>query len=1038
MSRTISRCMKLLLSCIFSLMLAMPSYAQKITIKGSVVDFETGETLIGVGVSVKGTKTGTITDLDGLFSVDCPSGNPVLIFSYLGYEEQEVAVKNTAKLLVRLHQKVNTLADAVVVGYGTTARKDLTGSVASVDVQDISRTADTNFEQSIAGKVAGVSITSNDGQPGGEMNIVIRGNNSVTQSNAPLYVIDGFPTEESMGNVINPDDIESIDILKDASATAIYGARGANGVVLITTKKGKTSKPVFTYKSWYGIHQVAKRMELLDPYEFVRYQLELDPALSSYYISNERPLESYRNVEAIDWQDHAYRDAFVMNHNFSLRGGNKDIRYSVSGLIADQNGTMINSGFEKYQGRAQMTVNMSKSVQFNLNLNYTQHKKYGFVVAENANANYSTTSMMYGLWGYRIVGGARNQDLLHELFDDFVDYDLDQRVNPIMTLKNTYNPTTVKTFIANASLQWKILDNLVLKVNGGFNKTFQKSESFNNSNTSSGNSRTHAKVNGSVYNYERTNFSNENTLTYKKDIGKHRLTSVVGQALNQASYEMNGFYATNIKNEALGIAGLDEGELTSAKTSLTTNRLLSFFGRLEYNYDSRYLLTATFRADGSSKFPKGNRWGYFPSVAAAWSFGEESFLDKAHWLSEGKLRVGYGATGNNRISDFGAMTSLEINAESGYGGNQGLVPVNLGNDALKWETTYQANAGLDLSFFQERVSLTLDYYYKVTKDLLLNATIAPSTGFLKGYRNVGSVSNKGLEITLNTRNIASSNFLWTSDLNIAFNQNKVLALNDGESSMPSVLNWGSYNYTAPYIAIVGQPIALFYGYLYDGLYQISDFDGSEGSYVLKDSVPNNGEARKNIQPGHIRYKDINGDGEVDNNDLTVIGDPNPIFTGGFTNYFKYKDFDLNIFLQFSYGNQIMNANRLEFEGSTGRKHLNQFASVADRWSPTNTDATIPVAGGGGPKIYTDRIIEDGSYLRLKSLSFGYNLPKSALKKAGIRSLRFFITCQNLFTLTKYSGSDPEVSTYNSALTPGFDWSSYPRPRAYTAGFEISF
>ena len=508
--------------------------------------------------------------------------------------------------------------------------------------------------------------------------------------------------------------------------------------------------------------------------------------------------------------------------------------------------------------------------------------------------------------------------------------------------------------------------------------------------------------------------------------------------MNQASYEMNGFYATNIKNEALGIAGLDEGELTSAKTSLTTNRLLSFFGRLEYNYDSRYLLTATFRADGSSKFPKGNRWGYFPSVAAAWSFGEESFLDKAHWLSEGKLRVGYGATGNNRISDFGAMTSLEINAESGYGGNQGLVPVNLGNDALKWETTYQANAGLDLSFFQERVSLTLDYYYKVTKDLLLNATIAPSTGFLKGYRNVGSVSNNGFEITLNTRNIASSNFLWTSDLNIAFNQNKVLALNDGESSMPSVLNWGSYNYTSPYIAIVGQPIALFYGYLYDGLYQISDFDGSEGSYVLKDSVPNNGEARKNIQPGHIRYRDINGDGEVDNNDLTVIGDPNPIFTGGFTNYFKYKDFDLNIFLQFSYGNQIMNANRLEFEGSTGRKHLNQFASVADRWSPTNTDATIPVAGGGGPKIYTDRIIEDGSYLRLKSLSFGYNLPKSALKKAGIRSLRFFITCQNLFTLTKYSGSDPEVSTYNSALTPGFDWSSYPRPRAYTAGFEISF
>lgn len=1020
------------------LLCAHLSYAQSREVKGSVVDFETGETLIGVGIGVKGTKEGTITDMDGNFSIKVPSAKSILIFSYLGYEEQEVPAGKGERLTVRLHLKVNTLEDAVVVGYGTTARKDLTGSVARVDVQDIARTADTNFEESIAGKVAGVSITSNDGQPGSELNIVIRGNNSVTQSNAPLYVIDGFPTEESMGNVINSDDIESIDILKDASATAIYGARGANGVVLITTKKGKTSKPVFTYKSWYGVHQVAKRMELLNPYEFVRYQLELDPTLASYYVSAEKPLDSYRSAEAIDWQDHAYRNAFVMNHNFSIRGGTKDVRYSVSGLVADQNGTMINSGFNKYQGRAQLTVNLSKKVQFNLNLNYTEHKKYGFVVAENANANYSTSSIMYGLWGYRIVGGARSQDLLHELFDDFVDYDQDQRVNPIMTLKNTYNPNKLKTFIANAYLQWKILDNLVFKVNGGYQKVHQKIETFNNSNTSSGNVRTNTKVNGSIYNHERTYFSNENTLTYKKDIKKHRITAVIGQAFNQTGYLINGFYATNIKNETLGVAGLDEGTLTSARTSDTMNRLLSFFGRVEYNYGSRYLLTATFRADGSSKFPKGNRWGYFPSVAAAWSFAEEDFLKDVKWLSAGKIRLGYGATGNNRISDFGAMTSLEINSGSGYGGEQGLVPVVLGNDRLKWETTYQTNAGIDLSFFQERLELTVDYYHKVTKDLLLKATLAPSVGFLDGYKNVGSVSNSGVEVTIRSRNIANRNFLWTSDLNVAFNKNRLLALNEGQTSYASVLNWGSYNYTSPYIAIVGQPIALFYGYLYDGLYQIDDFDGSEGSYVLKDSVPNNGEARKNIQPGHIKYKDINGDGEVNNNDLTVIGDPNPIFTGGFTNYFKYKDFDLNIFLQFSYGNQIMNANRLEFEGATGRKHLNQYATVADRWSPTNTDATIPVAGGGGPKIYSDRIIEDGSYLRLKSLSLGYNLPKSLLKKARIRSLRFFVTCQNLFTLTSYSGSDPEVSTYQSALTPGFDWSSYPRPRAYTAGFEISF
>lgn len=1034
------KALTLIMSAITALLLgSAPAQAQSREISGSVVDFETGETLIGVGISLKGSTTGAITELDGTFKIEVPERNAVLVFSYIGYEEQEIKIEKSEKLLVRMHQKINTLNDAVVVGYGTTARKDLTGSVASVNIADIARTADTNFEESIAGKVAGVSITSNDGQPGSELNIVIRGNNSVTQSNAPLYVIDGFPTEDSMGNVINSDDIESIDILKDASATAIYGARGANGVVLISTKQGKTSKPTFSYKSWYGINQVAKKMDLLTPYEFVRYQLELDPSLSSYYISSEKTLDYYKNAEAIDWQEHAYRNAFVMNHNFSIRGGNKDIRYSVSGLVADQNGTMINSGFNKYQGRAQLTVNLSKSLQFNLNLNYTEHKKYGFVVADNANANYSTSSIMYGLWGYRIVAGARSQqDLLHELFDNFIDYDQDQRVNPIMTLKNTHNPNSVKTMIANAYLQWKIRDNLVLKVRGGYQKIFQKTETFNNSNTGSGNSRTNAKVNGSVYNHERGYFSNENTLTWKKDIGKNRLTTVVGEAYNLSLYSLNGFYATNIKNEELGIAGLDEGTLTSARTTKTENRLLSFFGRIEYNYDSRYLLTATFRADGSSKFPKGNRWGYFPSVAAAWSFGEEKFMKRLPWLSEGKLRVGYGATGNNRISDYGAMTSLEINSGSGYGGHQGLVPMNLGNDALKWETTYQTNAGIDLSFFGERLALTVDWYYKKTDDLLINATIAPSTGFMNGYKNVGSVSNTGLEFTLKTRNIANRHFLWTTDFNISFNKNKVLALNEGESSMTTVLNWGSYNFTAPYIAMVGQPIALFYGYLYDGLYQTGDFDGAEGSYILKDGIPNNGEARENIKPGHIKYKDINGDGKVDGNDLTVIGNPNPIFTGGFTNYLKYKDFDLNIFFQFSYGNQIMNANRLEFEGATGRKHLNQFATVADRWSPTNTDATIPIAGGGGPKVYTDRIIEDGSYLRLKSLSFGYTLPKRPLKKAHINALRFFVTCQNLFTITKYSGSDPEVSTYQSALTPSFDWSSYPRPRAYTAGFEITF
>lgn len=1009
-------------------------------IDGVVVDIETGETLIGAGIGLKGARVGAITGLDGTFSLEVPTaGSHTLSVTYLGYEPQEIKASAGDKITVRMHLISNTIEDVVVVGYGTTARKDLTGSVASIDVKDMVKATSTNYEEMIAGKVAGVQITSNDGQPGSEMNFVIRGNNSVTQSNEPLYVVDGFPIEASMGNVLNPDDIETLNILKDASATAIYGARGANGVVLITTKKGTSSKPVFNYKATVGIAQLARRMEMMSPYDFVKYQLELDPAVAYYYISEDKTLDSYKDVEGIDWQDYAYRSALVMNHNFSLRGGNDKTRFSISGLITDQNGILINSGFKKYQGRASITQNLNKKLQFNLNLNYTQHQKYGFVVADNANANYSTSSIMYGLWGYRPVGGVSSQDLRHELFDNFVEYDLDQRVNPIMTLNNTYNPTTVRTFIANSYLQWKIKDNLVWKTNLGYQVVYQTNETFNNSNTASGNARTNSKVNGSIYNYLRQYFSNENTLTYKKDFNKkHRLTAVIGHAFNRSDGFSNGFYAINIPNEALGISGLDEGELYSARTSQTWSSLLSFLGRVEYNYDSRYMLTASFRADGSSKFPKANRWGYFPSVALAWSFGEESWMKNASWLNIGKLRVGYGATGNNRISDFGALTSLEIRNNTGYGGYSGLVPMNLGNDTLKWETTYQANSGVDLAFLKERLKITLDYYYKVTEDLLIYASLAPSSGFTKGYRNIGKVSNNGLEITIDTRNIATNNFIWSTNFNISFNRNKLLALSEDETSMTSAVNWGSYNATYPYIAIIGEPIAMFYGYLYDGLYQISDFDGTEGSYVLKDGIPNNGEDASKIQPGHIRYKDINSDGVIDNNDLTIVGNPNPRFIGGMTNNFTYKNLDLSVFFQWSYGNQILNANRLEFEGATGRKHLNMFAVTADRWSYDNQDATIPVAGGHGPKVYSDRVIEDGSYLRLKSLTLGYNFPKRLLSKFNMRSLRIFVTGSNLFTLTRYSGSDPEVSTWQSALTPGFDWSSYPRPRTVTGGLEVSF
>lgn len=1014
------------------------------TVVGSVIDFETGEPIIGASVAVIGKSIGTISDLDGNFSIRLSEGETELAISFLGYEKQKVTVVDGKKLIVRLRAVSEQLEEVVITAYGSGLRKDLTGSIAKANVQDMRKAPVSNFEESLAGRVAGVQVTSSDGQPGSDLQIVIRGNNSVTQDNSPLYVVDGFPLEMSVGNMLNPEEIESIEILKDASATAIYGARGANGVILVTTKKGKVSSPTVTYSGWVGVQQIIKTQEMLDPYEFVRYQLEADyNVYSKRYLAGERTLEDYRNIEGINWQDKIYRDALVHSHNIAVRGGTEKTRYSVSGSLVDQNGIMLNSGYKKYQGRFVLDQTITKKIKVGINANYTYSKKYGTIVSESQTS--PTASLMYTVWGYRPVAGVNDGDLLNDLFDEAVDSMTDLRINPLKAAENEYNPLFTYNFIGNAYLEYKILKNLTLKITGGYNKIHQRKEVFYNSNSRGGNQYTNNKVNGWITNTERTSLLNENTLTYDVPLKKgHRLKVLGGFTVQDNSTFIDEIRAINVPNEALGIAGLDEGELTAATISKTANGLVSYLGRADYNYKSKYMLTVSFRADGSSKFPKDNRWAYFPSASAAWGFGEEKFVKDIKWISSGKLRAGIGTTGNNRVTDYAALTALQITAESGYStGNtpgKGVVPTKLGNPKLKWETTVQTNIGLDMSFLDNRISLTADYYYKKTKDLLLNATMAPSMGFLSAYRNVGSVSNSGLEFTIDTKNIQTKDFSWTSSFNISFNRNKVLSLNDDEPSLASRVNWGNFNNAYPYIAIPGHPIAMFYGHIFDGVYQYTDFDKVGESYILKDGVPNNGNAREKIQPGDIKFKDINRDGVVNDYDLTIIGNPNPKHIGGFGNNFQYKNFDLNVFFQWSYGGDVLNANRIEFEGGdpNARTSLNMFASYANRWTPENQTNELYRIGGQGPAVYSSRTIEDGSFLRLKTVSLGYRLPNEWLKKVNIKSLRVYASAQNLITWTKYSGPDPEVSTRPTALTPSFDWSPYPRPRTITLGVDISF
>lgn len=988
---------------------AIAQQAKTRTVVGSVIDFETGEPIIGASVAVAGKSVGTISDLDGNFSIRVDGDNTKLEISFIGYEKQAVMVEDGKKLTIRLRAVSELLDEVVITAYGSGLRKDLTGAIAKANVQDMRKASVFNFEESLAGRVAGVQVTSSDGQPGSDLQIVIRGNNSVTQDNSPLYVVDGFPLEMAVGNMLNPEEIESIEILKDASATAIYGARGANGVILVTTKKGKVSSPTVTYSGWVGVQQIIKKQEMLDPYEFVRYQLEADyNVYSKRYLAGERTLEDYRNIEGINWQDKVYRDALVHSHNIAVRGGTEKTRYSVSGSLVDQQGIMLNSGYKKYQGRFVLDQTITKKIKVGINANYTYSKKYGTIVSESQTS--PTASLMYALWGYRPVAGVNDGDLLNDLYDETTDPTTDLRINPLMAAENEYNPLFTYNFIGNAYFEYKILKNLTLKITGGYNKIHQRKEVFFNSNSRGG----------------------------------HRLKVLGGFTVQDNSTFIDEIRAINVPNEALGIAGLDEGELTSATISKTANGLVSYLGRADYNYKSKYLLTVSFRADGSSKFPKDNRWAYFPSASAAWGFGEEKFVKNVKWISSGKLRAGIGTTGNNRVTDYAALTALQITADSGYStGNtpgKGVVPKTLGNPKLKWETTVQTNIGLDMSFWDNRISLTADYYYKKTKDLLLNATLAPSMGFLSAYRNVGSVSNSGLELTIDTKNIQTKEFSWTSSFNISFNRNKVLSLNDDEPSLASRVNWGNFNNAYPYIAIPGHPIAMFYGHIFDGVYQYTDFDKVGESYILKDGVPNNGNAREKIQPGDIKFKDINRDGVVNDYDLTIIGNPNPKHIGGFGNNFQYKNFDLNVFFQWSYGGDVLNANRIEFEGGdpNARTSLNMFASFANRWTPENQTNELYRIGGQGPAVYSSRTIEDGSFLRLKTVSLGYRLPNAWLKKINIKSLRVYASAQNLITWTRYSGPDPEVSTRPTALTPSFDWSPYPRPRTLTLGVDISF
>lgn len=1045
---------KYLLAAALLLLTFFPAHAQT-PITGKVVD-EENRPLAGVFVSVREGTQGEIatTNSEGNFTLNVrDKANAIVDFSLLGFEKAETRISGNT-VFIKMKESAMRLDDAVVVAYGSVSRKDLTGAVAAADIDEMNKVPVPSFSQALAGRIAGVSVSASDGQPGSEMKIVIRGNNSITQDNSPLYIVDGFPMEDLQTASINPEDIKTFNILKDASATALYGARGANGVIVIETKGGFDGQPVINFSTSLGVASVANRMEMMSPYEFVKYQTEIYPATApSSYFSDGRTLDWYKTAEGIDWQDQIFRNVFVQNYNLSIRGGNANTKYTVSGSVFLQPGVILNTGSNKYQLRSVLEQKINKKLSMTLNLNGSYIDNYGQLVS-SGDGGTTSSYLLYRTWAFRPVAGRSDINLIEDLTDPENVSSADIRLNPLITSRNDNTHNSNKSIVGNFGLRYSIIKGLQLRLTGTLRYNQEKRKVFYNSKTTQGSSLNPTNtlgVNGLIRYSDSFTWNTEAVLNYDKVFRRtHRIGAMIGTSLQDRKFEQFGYTGYKIDDyESLGMAALDNGLIRAAVATMAEFSLASFFGRFNYGYKSRYLLTATLRADGSSKFPN-HKWGFFPSAALAWNISEESFMKKVSWISNAKLRLSYGVTGNNRVGDYDSWPSLTVPIDASYSFRngepvRGLVPGAMGNADLKWESTYQWDLGMDFSMFDDRISVILDLYKKDTRDLLLLTDAPRTTGYPSIMKNVGSVRNTGIELTLNTVNVRTRSFEWSSNFNIAFNRNKVVELdNDTQQMFTTVSFYSAYKGSPLYLAQVGMPMGLFYGYVFDGVYQFEDFDNpAPGKYVLKLGVPSNSTMadRNNIHPGDIRYRDLNGDGQVDDRDMTVIGNGNPIHTGGFTNTFRYKNIDFSFLLQWSYGNDIYNANRLLFEGNAMKsKDINQYASYNRRWTPDNPSDTYYRSGGEGPAgRHSSRVIEDGSYLRLKSLSLGYSFPRSWLSKVRIKELRASFSANNILTLTGYTGMDPEVSTRgNSPLTPGFDYSAYPIAKTFMFGIQLTF
>ena len=981
---------------------ALVAQAQDVTVTGSVTSSDDGTELVGVNVFVKGTTTGTITDVNGNYSLGVSGEDAVLVYSYVGYVVQEITVGNQRTIDVVLQVDVAALDEVVVVGYGTLMKSDVTGALASVSSDNFELQPLTRLDQALKGRASGVEVTQTSGQPGAGYKIRIRGANSISGNNTPLYVVDGLVVGDI--NSINVNDIASMEVLKDASATAIYGSRGANGVVLVTTKTGSRGPAVVEFETFYGVANKVQSLPFMTPAEFAEGVNDYE----GYEVYTPEAIADLRAGGGENWEERFFRPGPYYNVQLSVHGGSDVIDYYISGNIFDETGTIINQDYKRYALRANVNAKLSDKIKIGLNT---------YVSREDFNG--ARANLAYGLaW-----------DPTTPAYDENGDYNYvplipgigNGSINPMVVPENNVREDFDHQIISNGYFNWDILESLELNISGGIERVDRVDNRYtsllvNNTGTAT------------VTNQDVTRMQNTNRLTYRLNNPNHRLQIDAiheQQLVTRVWTEANGrgFFSDQTSYKNLALASVQRISNSSESESLQ-----SFLGRVNYSLLDRFLFTASIRADGSSKFQEDNRWGYFPSGSVAWRMSEEAFMQSIAWINNLKIRASYGQTGSQAIQPLATLSIPIVDPDINYPftgetATVGVAPsTQLANPDLTWETTTQSNIGFDLGLWENRLTFTLDLYQKNTTDLLLNRVLPSYVGPTVVTQNIGEVENKGFDISLGTVILQNSDWNITSILSVSRNVNKVLALvNENEPMELGNIYYGNTFPVNPTRVEVGKPISSFRGYVYQGVYQLGEEEEA---------------ARYGKVPGQAKYEDVNNDGIISSDDIVTVGDGNPAFTWGWNWTIAWRNLDLNFLVLGTHGNDIYNFQRMKMMGlGSGQFHA-VHADYKNRWTPEN-QSNVP-SGRDGTEFLSNDFIEDGSFVSMKHLTLGYTFD-NVLRSIGMSALRLYFSAENLFIITNYSGYDPEsTASGNSDVDLGIDFNAYPINRSFLLGLRATF